>query len=81
VQALLAQTGAPLQRSAAEATPHFTWHDAQGQHIVHYEDAVSLAAKLQAVLAQGARGLAFWRLGQEEPSQWPVIARAAQHAL
>jgi spore germination protein YaaH len=79
-QALLAQTGATLQRSVADATPHFTWQDAQGQHIVHYEDAVSLAAKLRAVLAQGVAGLAFWRLGQEEPSQWPVIAKAVQSA-
>lgn len=79
-QALLAQTGAPLQRPAADATPHFSWQDARGQHIVHYEDAVSLAAKLQAVLAQGAEGLAFWRLGQEEPTQWSVIARATRHA-
>ncbi len=74
--ALLASSGATLQRPALDATPRFTWHDAQGQHTVHFEDGPSLAAKLQLAQANGLAGVAFWRLGQEAPSQWQVIAGA-----
>ncbi len=74
-EALLARTGAPLLRPASDATPRFTWQDSLGRHIVHYEDGVSLGAKLQAVLAHGVAGFSFWRLGQEKPTQWDVIAR------
>ncbi len=74
--ALLASSGATLQRPPLDATPRFTWHDAQGQHTVHFEDGPSLAAKLQLAQANGLAGVAFWRLGQEAPSQWQVIAEA-----
>jgi spore germination protein YaaH len=77
-ETLLRQSGANVRRPAADATPWFSWQDGQGQHVAHYEDAVSLGIKLSAVLAQGIGGLAFWRFGQEEPSQWSVIAEAVR---
>lgn len=66
---------AKVHRPALEGSPRFSWHDKQGTHIVHYEDAQSLLAKLRAVQASGAAGTAFWRLGQEAPSQWSIISR------
>lgn len=72
---LLAQSGAKLQRPPRDATPRFTWQDSDGEHIVHFEDEKSLAAKLKVVQSTGAAGAAFWRLGQEKPSQWNVIRR------
>jgi spore germination protein len=71
--ALLAQSGAKLERPARDMTPRFTWTDAAGDHVVHYEDAKSLAAKLAVVRAAGVAGATFWRLGQEEATQWKVI--------
>jgi spore germination protein YaaH len=73
-EALLSESGAQLQRPAPDETPRFTWNDAEGTHTVHYEDALSLQAKLKIVHAAGAAGAAFWRLGQEDPTQWDVIA-------
>ena len=73
---LLARSGAHLQRPAQDATPRFSWRDGEGEHIVHYEDEQSLAAKLKEVKAAGVAGVALWRLGQEQPSQWDVIARS-----
>lgn len=70
---LLAQSGAHVTRPAPDYTPRFTWEDALGTHIVHFEDATSLDAKLKVVRAAGAAGATFWRLGQEEASQWTVI--------
>ena len=79
-EALFWQSGAKVQRPATDATPRFSWQDAQGQHVVHYEDGVSLGIKLSAVLAQGIGGLALWRLGQEQPSQWNVNAEAVRRS-
>lgn len=70
---LLRQSGAALQRPARDATPSFTWQDAQGQHVIHFEDLQSLTAKLCLVRDAGIRGVAFWRLGREAASQWEAI--------
>jgi spore germination protein YaaH len=74
-EALLIQSGAQLERPAADATPRFTWTDAAGEHVVHFEDGQSLAAKLKVIRAAKIAGGAFWRLGQEDATQWRVIAR------
>jgi spore germination protein YaaH len=71
-QQWLTWTGAPLRRPARDATPRFTWRGTDGTHIVHYDDRTSLTAKLQLVDAD-LGGVAFWRLGLEEPHQWDVL--------
>lgn len=78
---LLKQSRAKVQRPALDGSPHFSWHDRYGTHVVHYEDAGSLTAKLRAVRAAGAAGTAFWRLGQENAGQWSVISRWLRGAI
>jgi spore germination protein YaaH len=75
-EALLAGSGAQVERPAPDDTPRFSWQDTEGTHTVHYEDAFSLTAKLQVVRTAGVAGAAFWRLGQEDATQWDVIARS-----
>jgi spore germination protein YaaH len=75
-EALLAQSGATLERPGRDATPRFAWRDRRGDHVVHYDDGLSLAAKLDLAVAAGVAGVAFWRLGQEDATQWEVIGRA-----
>lgn len=41
--------------------------------VVHYDDAASLAGKLQLVREYALGGCAFWRLGQEDPQVWPHV--------
>lgn len=71
-QQLLTWTSVPVSRPARDATPRFSWQSSDGTHIVHFDDRTSLAAKLQAVDA-GLGGVAFWRLGLEEPYHWDVL--------
>lgn len=66
-------TGAPLVRPAQDATPRFSWRVGNVTHIVHYDDKISLAAKLQAV-DPSLGGVAFWRLGLEAAHQWDVVS-------
>jgi spore germination protein YaaH len=77
-QQLLAWSGAHVARPAHDGTPRFSWQEGATSYIVHYDDSQSLAAKLAAV-DQTMPGVAFWRLGREEPSQWQVLAQWLQH--
>lgn len=42
-------------------------------HEVWIENAASVRARLDLAARSGIAGVAFWRLGQEDPAAWPVI--------
>lgn len=65
-------SGASVLRPARDATPRFSWRDGGQQHVVHFDDALSLSAKLRA-LGTGTAGVAFWRLGFDDTHHWPAI--------
>ncbi|MHB1004961.1 MAG: glycosyl hydrolase family 18 protein [Chloroflexota bacterium] len=44
-------------------------------HVVWLENAASLAARLEIVDRLGVRGVAAWRLGQEDPTVWSTIGQ------
>jgi len=41
---------------------------------VYYEDDYSLSARLEMYRKMGVSAVGFWRLGQETPAFWPLIA-------
>src|SRR5579859_4967711 len=67
----------PIQ-PPTEPPPHFTpTPTASGvlvQHEVWIENAASVRARLDLAARYDIAGVAFWRLGQEDPAAWPVIA-------
>ncbi len=65
-------SNARLLRPLPDATPRFSWRDGSQQHVVHFDDAVSLAAKLR-VVGNAPAGVAFWRLGMDDVGHWPAI--------
>ncbi|MBV9279295.1 MAG: hypothetical protein JOZ41_04370 [Chloroflexi bacterium] len=71
---LLAWTAAPVARPTQDATPRFSWRLGDATHIIHYDDRTSLAAKLQTV-DTSLGGVAFWRLGLEDPLQWDLLGQ------
>jgi spore germination protein len=80
VQAILARTGAqPRWDDTAKASVVRYTEGGQLREI-WYEDARSVAAKLDVVAARGLGGVFFWRLGGEDPAVWSTVAaRTAQH--
>ena len=44
------------------------------RHVVWLEDAASVAARLQIAAEHRAAGIGAWRLGEEDPSVWPLLA-------
>jgi spore germination protein len=47
--------------------------DSAGQHQVWFENSRSLAYKLDLVNKYDIKGVAIWRLGQEDPGYWQVL--------
>jgi spore germination protein YaaH len=59
-----------LYDDAAQA-PHYKYDN----HEVWFENEKSTAAKLDIVAKYHPAGIALWRLGQEQPEIWPIIAK------
>lgn len=56
----------------------FEYTDEQeNRYIVHFENYQSLEAKLEVVEQLGLPGVAIWRLGNEDPKNFEVLARYA----
>ena len=59
--------------------PTFDYYDEHDvRHHVWFLDGVTLFNQLMAGQRYGPRGFALWRLGSEDPSIWPVVARRSQ---
>jgi spore germination protein YaaH len=68
----IARSGAEVQRDEP-GEAWFRYDD--GRHTVYFTDARSLAERLDFVFARHPNlgGIAIWRLGGEDPGNWPVI--------
>lgn len=67
-QAIAQETGATIQRQ--DDAPYFTYSRGAGQRYLYYEDAVSTKPKLELAAHSDIAGVAFWRLGTEDPQIW-----------
>lgn len=56
-----------------ESIPYFEYEESVKVR-VYYEDKGSQAARLSAYAAAGISKVAFWRIGQEDPGVWSVLA-------
>lgn len=50
------------------------------EHIVHYDDAASLAQRMQLISRYHLAGVAFWSLGQEDPDVWSFVKKQIKGA-
>ncbi|MBV9119878.1 MAG: hypothetical protein JOZ39_04155 [Chloroflexi bacterium] len=62
--------GVQIQMDAASQSPTFSYAGRQ----VWFENSTSLKAKLNLVGNNGLAGWGGWRLGQEDPNFWTVVA-------
>ena len=68
-----AAAGVQLQRDSASSTLRAT---SAGAWDMWVSDAGLVDALIREVRAQGVNTIALWRLGQEDPAVWSVIARS-----
>lgn len=62
--------GAQIAWDDGAKAPHYKYDN----HEVWFENAESTKAKLDLVKKYNVAGIAIWRLGQEDPAMWNVIA-------
>ncbi len=72
--ALAQRFGAPIEYDEFEQVAHFRYYDGSSNHEVWFEDARSIAAKSRLATKYGLAGIGGWRLGQEDPAIWPILA-------
>lgn len=54
--------------------PFFNYTDAEGnRHIVWFEDARSIQAKIDLLKRLGIRGISFWKLNFNFPQAWLLV--------
>jgi spore germination protein len=74
IERLRQQQNAYVTYHSTFQVPHLTYLDGKGErHEVWYENARSVAAKLDLVRKYDLGGIILWRLGLEDPAVWNVI--------
>jgi spore germination protein len=71
---LAARQGAQIKFDEAAQTPYFHYFDAAGkQHVVWFEDARSILAKLELVRQYRLGGVSYWAVNHSFPQNWYVL--------
>jgi spore germination protein len=71
---LAARFGGEIQYDAVSQAPFFNYYDSNAkQHVVWFEDARSIRAKLQLVNELRLSGISYWTIGRYFPQNWLVL--------
>lgn len=71
---LARDTGAIIEFDEEAQTPFFTYYDLEGnKHIVWFEDARSIEAKLNLIEEYDIQGAAYWTIMSPFPQNWLVL--------
>lgn len=63
-----------IRRERYDRVPWFVYRSGDGRHVVYYEDAKSLGAKVGRLRARGLTTFVLWSLGSEDPEAIPRLA-------
>jgi len=72
-QELITRYKATPKRDSASKELYFSYRKEGEKHIVWFNDAVSVGAKLDLVKKYQLAGIGIWRIGQEDSEIWQVI--------
>ncbi len=71
---LARDTGAVIEYDETAQAPFFTYYDVEGkEHIVWFEDARSIQAKLELIEEYNLLGAAYWTIMAPFPQNWLVL--------
>jgi spore germination protein YaaH len=74
--ALAEQHRATVRWDEGTQSPWFSYRDAAGrERTVWFENARSLAAKVEIAERSGVRAVRLWRLGGEDPEVWRILSQ------
>ena len=68
------QNGAIIKFDTLSQSPYFNYIDKNRlSHVVWFEDARSIQAKLKLASKYGLRGVSYWALGKPFTQNWTVL--------
>ena len=71
---LAIQYGAEIQYDETAQAPYFNYYDKRGrEHVVWFEDARSIQAKLALIPEYGLRGAGYWNIMRPYQQGWTVL--------
>lgn len=71
---IAAREGAAIQYDTVSQAPYFNYYDNNGrQHVVWFEDARSIRAKLSTVNQYRLGGVSYWTINRYFPQNWLVL--------
>lgn len=71
--ALAAENGAEIRYDSASQAPNFYYTKDGAAHVVWFDDAKSIRAKLELAAEYGLRGAGYWNLMRPFPENWSVL--------
>lgn len=72
---LAAREGVPIQYDNTAQAPFFNYTDSAGKrHIVWFDDARSIQARLRLVNEYGLGGVSYWTINRAFPQNWLVLS-------
>ncbi len=76
---LAARVGAEIQYDEKAQAPYFHYYDSNGrEHVVWFDDARSIQARLQLVSKYNLGGVSYWTINRYFPQNWLVLQSMAQ---
>jgi spore germination protein len=66
--------GAEIEFDETARSPCYHYFDKmRREHVVWFEDARSLRAKIALAAEKGLQGIGFWQAGRELAQAWPLL--------
>ena len=71
---LAREYGAEIEYDEEAQSPYFNYYGRSGhEHVVWFEDARSMKAKLDLVAEYGLQGISYWNLTRSFPQNWALL--------
>ncbi len=64
----------PIEFDAKSASPFYRYVEAGEDHIVWFDDALSVDMKFRLIEEYNLRGISYWVLGNSFPQNWHLLA-------
>ena len=72
---LARREGAAIQYDQKSQAPYFNYYDSNGkEHVVWFDDARSIEAKLRLINQYSLGGASYWTIGRYFPQNWLVLS-------
>jgi len=80
VATLLARYSEEVEWDSNARSPHFHYESSGREHEVWFENAQSVGEKIRLADETDLAGIAFWRLGGEDPEIWESVSQFTENA-